>query len=216
MSTDATIKVMIVDDHAMVRHGLTVLLEAFDEFKLIAEAHNGQMALTLCSHYQPDVILMDLLMPGMSGIEAIRLILASYPQIKIIVLSSNLDEILLQDALQAGAIGYLLKTGTIDEVAEAVRRAYHGKPSLDPQAVSTLISVNQHPPPKVGYDLSRREREVLALMIVGLTNRKIGEQLFISTSTVKNHIVNIFTKLNVDNRTKAIALALRAAILEAN
>lgn len=214
MDADSKIKVLIVDDHLIVRRGLIILFENFDEFEVVGETSNGQMALTLCEHQQPDVVLMDLMMPIMSGVETIQMLVSLYPQIKIVVLSSEISNELLQEALQAGAIGYLLKNGSVDDVAEAIRRAYRGQSTLAPQAVEQLILLQQTSP-RTEYNLSERELQVLALMRDGLNNRVIADHLFISASTVKNHISNILSKLGVENRVSAVALALRNNLLPA-
>jgi two-component system, NarL family, response regulator LiaR len=212
MSNTSKVRVLIADDHEIVRQSLKISLESFDEFEVVAMAQNGQMALTMCHHYQPDVILMDLAMPVMDGLKATQHILADYPQVKIVVLSSTIEDELIQDVLQAGATGFLSKTGSIDEVADAVRQAYQGQSYLDGQALKAIIS--SQPPAQMEYDLTRRQREILALMIQGFNNRQIAGQLFISVSTVKNHIVGIFNSLNVDSRSKAVSLAVQHKILE--
>jgi len=202
------IKVLIVDDYDLVREGLRLLLKAFDDIEVIGSTVDGRMALTLCATYQPDVVLMDMLMPRMSGAAATRLIHNEFPNIKIIALSSSVDETLMYDVLKAGAISYLLKTGTIHELASAVRDAYRGKSTLAQEAASVLISVSQRHQ-QLGYDLTNRERQVLAFMTKGLKNVDIADQLVISSSTVKNHVASIFLKLAAESRTKAVALAVQ-------
>ena len=213
MCADPKIKVLVVDDHPLVLQGLVVLLENFSHFELVGTASSGEIALTLCYEHQPDVILMDLLMPGMGGLEAMRTIIALYSQIKIIVLTSELDKQILQRVLQAGATSYLLKEGSVNEVAEAIRHAYQGQSMLSPSVIETLISLHQgtiiNP-----YELSPREREVLALLIRGYTTAQIAENLFISKFTVKDHLINLFSKLGVDNRASAVAVALHNHVLE--
>lgn len=204
---------MLVDDHDMVRHGLTVLLEAFDDFEVVGQTNDGQMALTLCHACQPDIVLMDLLMPHMDGVAATWLIHDKFPNIRIVALTSSTDEILVDAALKAGATSYILKTGSIDEVAEAVRAAYHGKSTLAPEAVDALV-LTLRQPKVTGDDLTRRQREILSLMIEGLHNIQIAKRLVISTSTVKNHVASIFVKLGVKSCTQAIALAVRQNILD--
>jgi two-component system, NarL family, response regulator LiaR len=202
------IRVMIVDDHEMVRSGLAVFLEVSDEFEMVGEAANGAEAIRLCDALNPDVLLMDLKMPGIDGVTAVQRIREAHPDIQIIALTSFKEEELVRGALQAGAIGYLLKNVTIDELSNAVRNAYAGKSTLAPEATQVLIeSVTR--PPAPGHDLSAREHEVLALMVKGLSNPEIAVQLSISRSTVKNHISNILSKLQVTRRSEAIALALQ-------
>jgi NarL family two-component system response regulator LiaR len=170
------------------------------------------MGLTLCRKYQPDVVLMDILMPGLDGIATTRLINESWPSIAIIALTSTDNEDIIHDVLKAGAISYLLKTGSIDEVADAVRAAYRHQSTLSSQAIQALITAAQHPH-KLGYDLTKRQQEVLRLMIDGLNNRQIAKYLIISNSTVKNHICSIYVKLNTTNRTQTVALAIKNQIL---
>ena len=197
----------------MVRQGLVVLLENFNDFEVVAETHNGHMALTLCHKYQPHVVLMDLLMPEVSGIEAIQLIHRQYPETQIVALSGALDETLLYESLKAGAISYLLKTGSIDEVAEAVRRAYRGQPMIPNEVLHTLISIQQRPS-KIEYQLTLRQRQILSLMIEGLSNRQIARRLSVNIGTVGDHMSRIFDKLDVHNRTKAIAIAIQHRLLK--
>lgn len=205
--TPNRIRVMIVDDHEMVRSGLAVFLEINGDFELVAQASSGAEAIRLSAELHPDVMLMDLIMPGIDGVTAIQRIREVHPDIQIIALTSFKDEELVRSALQAGAIGYLLKNVSIDELAAAMRNAYAGKSTLAPEATQVLIdSVTR--PPAPGHDLSQREHEVLALMVKGMSNPEIADQLTISRSTVKNHISSILSKLNVSRRSEAIALAL--------
>ncbi len=201
------IKVAVVDDHAMVRQGLLVLLENFDDFELVGDASNGEAAVALCADTHPDVVLMDMIMPGVGGVKATKLIRDRWPDTKVIALTSFNDEEDVQNALKAGAISYLIKNISIDELADAIRRAYHGQSTLAPEAAQALINATTRPP-EIGHDLTDREREVLILMVEGLNNREIGERLVISSSTVKNHVSSIFAKLGAVSRTQAVALAV--------
>ncbi|HEX3050822.1 MAG TPA: response regulator transcription factor [Aggregatilineaceae bacterium] len=209
MSELNAIRVMIVDDHDMVRSGLEVFLETRDDLVLVGIAASGEDAVRLCNELKPDVILMDLIMPGeMDGIAAMRAIRVQTPDAKVIALTSFKDKALVQEALQAGAIGYLLKNVSIDQLADAIRAAYYGKSTLAPEATQVLIEAATQPPPP-GHDLTQREYEVLALMVEGLNNRQIAEVLTISRSTVKNHVSNILSKLGVSSRTEAVALTVQ-------
>jgi two-component system, NarL family, response regulator LiaR len=208
MSENAVIRVMIVDDHALVRSGLEAFLLVQKDLKLVGQAKNGQQAITICADTQPDVILMDLLMPIMGGIETIRLIKQRFPHIQCIALTSYKDEELIQGALQAGAIGYLLKDVSAEDLANAIRSAHAGRPSLAPEAAKALIEMSMKGP-VVGADLTDREREVLSLLVDGLNNPQIAERLVISTGTVKFHVSSILSKLRVASRTEAVSLALK-------
>jgi len=206
------IRVMLVDDHTMVRKGLATILKVFPDLQLAGEAENGVEAIKLCDEVQPDVILMDMVMPDMDGATATRIIRQQFPQVQVIVLTSFKEGELIKNALEAGAIGYLLKDVSADELARAIRAAYVGRATLSPEAAQTLVeTANQ--PPAPGLDLTEREREVLALMIEGLNNTQIAGRLTVSPSTIKSHVSNILSKLGVASRTEAVTLALRNRIV---
>ena len=207
MSSSALIRVMIVDDHPMVRDGLKMFLSATKDMELVAEAGSSEEALRLGEQVQPDVILMDLKMPGLDGVACTYAIRDCCPQAQVIVVTSFAEDDLVQQALQAGAIGYLLKDVPAAEMAQAIRAAYAGNPTLSPMAARALIeSATQ--PSQMGSDLTKRERQVLALMAAGLSNLDIAERLTISPSTAGYHVGNILTKLGAANRTEAVSLAL--------
>jgi NarL family two-component system response regulator LiaR len=208
-----TIRVMLVDDHAMVRSGLAGFLMVYDDLELAGEASSGESAIGECDRAAPDVILMDLVMPGMSGAEATRRIRERHPATQVIALTSFKEDELVQGALAAGAIGYLLKNVTADELAEAIRAAYHGKPTLAPEAAQALIRATTQPP-EIGHDLTEREREVLALLVEGHTNPQIADRLVVSRSTVKFHVSSVLSKLGASSRTAAVALALQHRIVK--
>lgn len=206
------IRVMLVDDHTMVRAGLATFLMVFDDFKLVGEAENGRTAIQLCAEVLPDVVLMDMAMPDMDGVTATRLIHQQFPQVRIIALTSFKEGRLIRDALEAGAIGYLLKDVSAEELAQAIRAAHAGRATLSPEATQVLVHAASQPPVP-GFDLTEREREVLTLMVEGLNNTQIAGRLTVSPSTVKSHVSNILSKLGVASRTEAVTLALRNRIL---
>jgi NarL family two-component system response regulator LiaR len=203
---------MLVDDHTMVRRGLATFLQVFDDLLLAGEAESGKAAIQLCAEVLPDVILMDMVMPDMDGAAATRAIRKQYPHIQVIALTSFKEGALIKKVLEAGAIGYLLKDVSADDLARAIRAAHAGRVTLSPEAAQALVE-ESNLPPAPGLDLTEREREVLALMIEGLNNTQIAGRLTVSPSTIKSHVSNILSKLGVSSRTEAVALALRSGIV---
>ena len=208
MDTLQKIQVMLVDDHNVVRSGLATFLRAFEDLELVGEAKNGLEALALCRLKKPDVILMDLMMPEMDGIAATRAILDECPEIKIIAMTSFEDEQLVHGVLAAGAISYLLKNVTADELAKAIRDAISGRSTLSPEAAHVLVQATRTPQHTL-FDLTEREREVLHLVVQGHSNQQIADHLFVSVATVKAHLSNIFSKLQVSSRAEVIAYAIK-------
>ena len=205
--TENTIRIMIVDDHAVVRSGLTAFLSVMPDLEMVGEAENGEQAVVRAELIKPDVILMDLMMPVMDGVSAIRAIKTKSPSIQIIALTSFQEDELVQNALKAGAIGYLMKNVSARELAAAIRAAKDGKMTLSPEAAQALVHATQNA--SEADDLTEREREVLKWMVEGLNNAEIAERLVVSLSTVKYHISNIFMKLGVDNRVAAVTMAMQ-------
>jgi NarL family two-component system response regulator LiaR len=207
MTESNRIRVLIVDDHAVVRSGLVAFLEIFGDLELAGEAADGKDAVRLCAERRPDVVLMDLMMPGMDGATASGIIRQQSPHVQIIALTSFREHELVRAVLQAGAIGYLLKNVTADELADAVRAAYTGRPTLAPEVTEALMYGITHPHVP-SHDLTVREREVLALMVKGFSNADIAAQLIVSRSTVKFYVSSILAKLHVASRVEAVALAV--------
>ena len=212
MTEPVPIRVLLVDDHAVVRSGLGAFLLAFDDLDLVGEASSGEEAVRICDRSRPDVVIMDLVMPGMDGAQATRAIRERCPTIQVIALTSFKEQELVQRVLEAGAIGYLLKNVSSDELASAIRAAIAGRPTLAPEAAQALIQARREPP-KVGFDLTEREREVLALLVEGLKNPEIADRLVVSRSTIKFHVSSILSKLGVASRTEAVAVAVKEGLL---
>lgn len=214
MSERNPIRVLIVDDHSMVRRGLATILKIKPDLALVGEATNGREAVEFCTSAQPDVVLMDLMMPEMSGAAATAAIRKQWPEVQVIALTSFQEKDLVREALQAGAIGYLLKNVSADDLAAAIREAYAGRSTLAPEAIQALIQmepVNRISEEDLAeaFELTPREQEVLLLMIEGLSNPDIADRLVVSRSTAKAHVSNILSKMGVSNRAEAISLALQ-------
>ena len=205
-----TIRILLVDDHAVVRSGLSKFLLVNKDLELVAEASDGNEAIQMTRLHKPDVILMDLMMPGMDGITAIREIHKKYPQVKIIALTSFSEQAMVQGALVAGATGYLQKNVTAAELGSAIRSAYAGRMTLSPEAAQVLAqSVTQSHLP--GNELT--ERDVLRCMVDGMNNNEIAQKLVISLGTVKFHVSNNFQKMGAGSRVAAVKIAIEQKIV---
>ena len=213
MAASPPVRILIVDDHAMVRSGLMNFIDAYEWMEAVGEASNGAEAVEFCSTHAVDVVLMDLVMPVMDGSQATQLIVALDEAIKVIALTSFHEKDLVEKALQAGAASYLLKNVSAEELAYAIRAAQAGKAILAPEAAQALIEATRQKQ-GVGFDLTRREREVLALLVNGLSNSEIAAQLSLGLTTVKFHLVNIFSKLGARSRVEAVTIALQNHLVE--
>ena len=208
------IRLLIADDHAVVRTGLVQLVKTFDGVELVGAASNGEEAVTLCAEHRPDVVLMDLEMPLLDGIEATQRIKAAQPDIAVVVLTSFSDRERILRALDAGAAGYLLKDAEPEELARAIRAAARGDVPLDPKAARALLSARAASSP--ADSLSNREREVLLMVVEGLPNKLIASRLEISEKTVKAHLTSVFRQIGVTDRTQAALWAERTGRFKTN
>jgi NarL family two-component system response regulator LiaR len=204
---------MVVDEHGMVRRGIVAYLKNIPGIQVVGEAQNGREAVELCEQLQPEVVLMDLVMPEMDGVAATRAIKQRWQDIQVIALTSFPERDMVQNALQAGAISYLLKNVSGEDLAEAIRDAYAGRRTLAQEAVQALINPPAPSDPVSGHALTAREREVLALLIKGLNNNEIADRLTVSHATAKAHVSNILSKLGVSNRAEAVAMALQQKLV---
>lgn len=212
-SADAPIRVMIVDDHGIVRDGITLRLGLIEGIEVVGEAGSGTDALIAAPQLSPDVVLMDIRMPELDGIETTRQLKEASPDVKVVMLTTFDDRDYVKSAMDAGASGYLLKTADSDEIAAAVRTAQAGKVALDPGAALALVESMQEGERIESFDLSDRELEVLTVLCEGKSNREIGATLHISPLTVKTHLQSIFQKLSAADRAQAVAIALRSGLV---
>jgi len=216
MENEMAIKVLLVDDHEMVRIGLAAVLSTEEDIEVVGEASNGADGIRLAQEYRPDVVLMDLVMEGMDGIETTRRLLQLYPDCKVIVLTSFLDDEKMYPVIEAGAFSYLLKTSRAAEIAQAIRAAVKGQSILESQVASKIM--NRFRQPKLTApaheELTEREMEVLRLIASGKSNQDVADELFIGIKTVKFHVTNILAKLGVEDRTQAAIYAFKNGLVE--
>jgi NarL family two-component system response regulator LiaR len=210
MAEQTRIRVMTVDDHEIMRGGIRFVLLAFDDLELVAEARNGDEAVRLCVEAKPEVVLMDLKMPGMDGIATTKAIKEVWPAAQVVVLTSFHDVDLVKRAMQAGAAGYVLKDTSKDELADAIRAAKAGRTILSPEAADDLVGANE----EVAQELTDREREVLVFLARGLSNSQIAKRIHRSPFTVRHHVSQIIAKLGAANRAEAAALAVQRGLLD--
>nr|WP_270165926.1 response regulator transcription factor [Paenibacillus sp. SYP-B4298] len=218
MEIEQPIKVLLVDDHEMVRIGLAAVLDTEDGIEVVGEASNGQDGIRMAQAYRPDIVLMDLVMEGMDGVETTRRLLELYPECKVIVLTSYIDDSKMYPVIEAGAFSYLLKTSRASEIADAIRAAARGQSVLESQVAAKMMNrfrQPQTPKQKLAHeDLTDREMEVLCRLAEGKSNQEIADELFIGIKTVKYHITNIFSKLGVEDRTQAAIYAHKHGLAE--
>jgi len=209
------INVLIVDDHEMVRIGVSAYLSTQEDIHIVAEASDGKAAIEKALSIKPDIILMDLVMKEMDGIEATKRIIAEWPEAKIIIVTSFIDDDKVYPALEAGAKSYLLKTSNASEIAKAIRSTFHGQSILEPEVTGKIMTkMHREETVHLHDDLTEREMEILLLMSEGKTNQEIAEQLFISIKTVKVHVSNILSKLQVHDRTQAVIYAFEHGLID--
>ncbi len=211
---NGSIRVLIADDHAIVRKGIRALLATEPDIQVVGEAADGQEAVAEAQKLRPDVVVMDLSMPAMDGVEAIRRITARQPDVRVLVLTSFTGNGQIFPAIEAGALGYLLKDSALEELVQGIRRVYHREPSLHPTIARRLLHrLSNHSERESASDsLTEREVEVLQLVAQGRSNREIAAQLTISETTVRGHVSNILTKLHLSSRTQAALYALREGL----
>ena len=209
MTLDVLIKIMIVDDHAVLREGIHYLCLTASDFTLVGEAANGEDALELCYKLQPDLVLLDLMMPGMNGIATTKAMRKQCPEVKILILTSFTTQNLVHQAIEAGANSYILKDASTEEIINAIRLTYHGLSIMSPDVTEILAAI---PPSDV--ILTPRQLQVLKLMAQGLNNNQIGKTLSISTYTARFHVSEILSKLGVSNRTEAVSVALSRKLVQ--
>jgi NarL family two-component system response regulator LiaR len=214
MTQSQPIRVIIVDDHAMLRRGLRFFLTSFDDLELVGEASSGKEAIRICEQLAPDVVLMDMVMGDMDGAEATQIIRDRDPSVQVLALTSFQEKDLIERALQAGAIGYLLKNASANDLARAIREAHAGRCTLAPEATNALVQAARQKTSQPDYGLTPREEEVLALLAEGLTNAEVAERLVISVSTAKFHVRSILGKLDVRTRNEAAALAWKQKLVQ--
>jgi len=210
------IKVLLVDDHEMVRIGLSAVLTTEEDLEVVGEAAGGADAIRLAQAYKPDVILMDLVMDGMDGVETTRRIMEMLPDTKVIVLTSYVDDDKLYPVIEAGAFSYLLKTSRAAEIADAIRAAARGQSVLEPQVAAKMMNRLRQPKRQaaVHEELTEREMEVLRLIAQGKSNQEIADELFIGVKTVKFHVTNLLAKLGLEDRTQAAIYALKNGLTD--
>lgn len=206
MTKAQNIRIILIDDHRRVHQAISEMLSFFDDIELLAQGSNGLEAISLCRQHQPDIVLMDVVMPVMDGVEATRRIIKAQPQIKVLALSSFKDQDTARAMLEAGAVGYVLKDSSVDDLENTIRTTFEGQGVLSPEIMQTLLDYPQANPE---IHLSPREEDVLKLLSSGMTHSEIASRLVISVSTVKYHVTNILDKLGVETKAEALVFAAK-------
>jgi two-component system, NarL family, response regulator LiaR len=213
MTEKKIIKVIVVDDHPLVRHGIKTVFEAYDDIEMIAEAENGKDAIEICAKYKPDVVIMDMVMPILDGAEATRELVKRFPDIKVIALTSFNDKDLIKKSLKAGAVSFILKNISGAKLVKTIKDVHKGKFVLSPNATKIMLTELREQSDD-NVKLTKREKEILALVVEGLSNKEIAKRLFLSNSTIQFHVSNVLSKLGVSKRTEAAYLALKQKLVE--
>jgi len=213
MTEKKIIKVIVVDDHPLVRHGIKTVFEASDDIEMIAEAENGKDAIEICAKFKPDVVIMDMVMPILDGVEATRELVKRFPDIKVIALTSFNDKDLIKKSLKAGAVSFILKNISGAKLVKTIKDVYKGKFVLSSNATKIMLSELREKSDD-NIKLTKREKEILTLVVEGLSNKEIAKRLFLSNSTIQFHVSNILSKLGVSKRTEAAYLALKQKLVE--
>lgn len=208
------VRVLICDDQAIVREGLAAILGTVANFEVVGLAQNGREAVAMVGEFRPNIVLMDLNMPKMNGVKATQHIRATHPHIPVLILTTYADEKWVRDAIDAGAAGYLLKDTRRDDLIRAIEGTINDEAYLDPRIANVLLRRVKREPTPTHYDLTDREIDVLRLLAQGMTNREIGEALFLSAGTVRNYVSNMLSKLGVSDRTQAAVIAARIGLLD--
>lgn len=213
--SEKVIRVLFADDHEMVRIGVSAYLSMQPDIEIVGKAENGKVAIELALELRPDIILMDLVMDEMDGIEATKLIIEKWPEAKIIIVTSFLDDEKVYPALEAGAISYILKTSKASDIAQAIRKTFEGQSVLEPEVTNKMMAKMRNRQNVLPHEeLTPREMEILLLIAEGKSNQEIADELFIALKTVKVHVSNILSKLDVQDRTQAVIYAFKHSLVE--
>jgi len=213
MTEKKIIKVIVADDHPLVRHGIKTVFEAYDDIEVVAEAENGKEAIEICEKYKPDIVIMDMVMPILDGAEATSQLIKKFPDIKVIALTSFNDKDLIKKSLKAGAVSFILKNITGAKLVKTIKDVYKGKYELSTYATKILLTELREKTDD-NINLTKREKEILTLIVEGLSNKEIAKRMFLSNSTIQFHVSNVLSKLGVSKRTEAAYLALKQKLVE--